>query len=104
MTSKEFIKEVADRADVSQKDTRAVIQGMREVLKEKVAEGEDVTCPKFFTMKIKDIAAKPMWNPSLGVWVKYKERKTASLKLAQHIKDAGKISDSFEILGKEKPE
>lgn len=58
MVKNDLVKEISVRTELSKKDVEAVLTALPEVVKEAIAEGEDVKLTGFLTFSKKDIPAK----------------------------------------------
>lgn len=65
MTSKTFIKEVADKTSLSQKYVKEILYDIEEVLKEVISRGETVKVMDI-NYSVKDVDARIARNPSTG--------------------------------------
>ena len=58
MNRTQLVNEISSRIDVKKKDIEAVLTALPEVVKEAIAEGEDVKLTGFLTFSKKDVPAK----------------------------------------------
>jgi len=92
MTSKTFIKAVADATGKTQKDTKAFLDGVETVLKSTVASavvGEKVKVLDT-TYTVKDVSAREGRNPATGESISIPATKKVALKVSKDFKDVVK--------------
>ncbi|NJK81683.1 MAG: HU family DNA-binding protein [Chloroflexaceae bacterium] len=66
MQKTEFIKEVATRTGMSQKDTRHIIDAAFEIVAETLAAGQKVTLTGFGTFEVRERQEREGVNPQTG--------------------------------------
>jgi DNA-binding protein HU-beta len=75
----EFIAQVAAQADVSAKDTAAVLKAIEEVIGATVKKGDKITITGFFSASRVARKARTARNPRTGEAVKVKASKSVKL-------------------------
>ena len=88
MTKKEFIDSVAIRADVTKKNTEAVLKEFADVITETLAKGDSVSIPGFGTFIRTERGEREGVNPSTKEKIKIPASKSAKFKPAKAMKDA----------------
>lgn len=88
MNKKELIAAVAEKADVSKKDTEAVVKAALETVTAALAAGEKVQLIGFGTFETRERAARTGKNPRTGAAVKIKACKVPSFKAGAALKEA----------------
>ena len=88
MNKSELIAAVAEKAEVSKKDTEAVLNATMEVIKEEVAAGSDVQLIGFGTFTVAERAEREGRNPATGETMKIVASKSPKFKAGKAFKDA----------------
>ena len=88
MNKSELISAVAEKAEVSKKDTEAVINALTSTIVETVAAGSDVQLIGFGTFTIAERAEREGRNPQTGEVMKIKASKSPKFKAGKAFKDA----------------
>ena len=107
MNKSELISAVAEKAEVSKKDTEAVINAVMEVIKEEVAAGSDVQIIGFGTFTVAERAEREGRNPQTGEVMKIAASKSPKFKAGKafNIPDAmpfgfiGFVDSGCDVLG-----
>lgn len=66
MNKEQFVKKVAEKAGVTQKEANAVVSAAIEAIKEVLANGEKLQLVGFGTFAVKDVAERKGRNPKTG--------------------------------------
>ena len=88
MNKTELISAVAEKSEVSKKDTEAVLNTAMDIIKETVASGDDVQLIGFGTFTIAERAEREGRNPQTGEVMKIKASKSPKFKPGKAFKDA----------------
>ena len=88
MNKSELIAAVAEKAEVSKKDTEAVINALTSTIVETVAKDEDVQIIGFGTFTVAERAEREGRNPQTGEVMKIKASKSPKFKAGKAFKDA----------------
>ena len=88
MNKAELINAVAASADVSKKDTEAVITAMLDTITEALKEGDKVQLVGFGTFEVREHAARTGRNPRTGGTMEIPASKAPAFKAGQALKDA----------------
>lgn len=91
MQKTDFIKAVAERAGISQKETKQVIDSALDVITDALAKGEKVTLTGFGTFEVRDRQEREGVNPQTREKITIPATKTpgfsASSTLKERVKD-----------------
>ncbi len=90
MQKTDFIKAVSDRAEVSQKDAKKVIDTALEVITESLQNGEKVTLTGFGTFEVRQRQEREGVNPQTREKIKIAATKTPGFSASSTLKDAVK--------------
>ena len=88
MNKSELISAVAEKAEVSKKDTEAVINALTSTIVETVAKDEDVQIIGFGTFTVAERAEREGRNPATGEVMKIAASKSPKFKAGKAFKDA----------------
>jgi len=66
MNKQELVNAVADRTEISKKNSDSIIGAVFDVITEALGKGEKVVLPGFGTFQVKDRAARVGRNPQTG--------------------------------------
>lgn len=88
MNNAEMIKEIAVKTGFTQKDTKAVIDAMKDVVYGTLANGEEVKVFDGLTMTTVSKDARVCRNPRTGETVNVPAKRTPKAKIGKHLKDA----------------
>ena len=88
MNKSELISAVAEKSEVSKKDTEAVINALTSTIVETVAKDEDVQIIGFGTFTIAERAEREGRNPATGETMKIKASRSPKFKAGKAFKDA----------------
>jgi DNA-binding protein HU-beta len=92
MQKTDFIKAVSDRAEVSQKDAKKVIDTALEVITESLKSGEKVTLTGFGTFEVRQRQEREGVNPQTRQKIKIAATKTPGFSASSTLKEAVKGS------------
>lgn len=90
MQKTDFIKAVSDRAEVSQKDAKRVIDMALEVITESLQKGEKVTLTGFGTFEVRQRQEREGVNPQTREKIKIAATKTPGFSASSTLKEAVK--------------
>lgn len=90
MTKSELISAVAEKANLSKKDTESAISAVTEAITEALAEGDKVSLVGFGTFSVKDRAARTGINPRTKETVEIPAAKVPTFKAGSSLKEAVK--------------
>ncbi|HEU5013777.1 MAG TPA: HU family DNA-binding protein [Roseiflexaceae bacterium] len=90
MQKTDFIKAVSDRAEVSQKDAKKVIDTALEVITESLKSGEKVTLTGFGTFEVRQRQEREGVNPQTRQKIKIAATKTPGFSASSTLKEAVK--------------
>ncbi len=92
MQKTEFIKSVADRTDMSQKQVKAVVDAALIVIEEQLKAGEKVTLTGFGTFEVRQRQAREGVNPQSRAKITIPATRTPGFSASSTLKDAVKES------------
>ena len=87
MNKTEFIKAVADKANLTQKDAAAAVEAFVDVISDALKAGDKVAIAKFGTFEIKEKPARDGFNPLTKQPIKIAASKVPTLKFGKGYKD-----------------
>ena len=87
MNKTEFLKAVAEKADLTQKQAGAVYDAVFEVVKEALKGEEKIQLPGFVSVQLKHKPAREGINPATKQKVKIAARKVPEIKFGKAFKD-----------------
>lgn len=87
VSKKEIIHDVADRTELSVKDTELTVNTTFEVIGEKMTAGKAVHIAGFGNFKVTERAERQGRNPSTGAAITIPAKKAPVFKPAKHLKD-----------------
>ncbi|MBO9311727.1 HU family DNA-binding protein [Chloroflexus sp. MS-CIW-1] len=90
MQKTDFIKAVAERAKVSQKETKQIIDAALDVITEALARGEKVTLTGFGTFEVRTRQERDGVNPQTGEKIRIPATKTPGFSASSTLKEAVK--------------
>ncbi|MBP1466533.1 HU family DNA-binding protein [Candidatus Chloroploca sp. M-50] len=90
MQKTDFIKAVAEKAGVSQKETKLVIDSALDVITEQLAKGEKVTLTGFGTFEVRHRQQREGVNPQTREKITIPETKTPGFSASSTLKEAVK--------------
>ncbi|MFP4435805.1 MAG: HU family DNA-binding protein [Chloroflexaceae bacterium] len=90
MQKTDFIKAVAERTGVSQKETKQVIDAALDIIAETLAKGEKVTLTGFGTFEVRDRQAREGVNPQTREKIHIPATRTPGFSASSTLKDSVK--------------
>lgn len=90
MQKTDFIKAVAEKTGVSQKETKLVIDAALMVIEDTLKAGEKVTLTGFGTFEVRERQAREGVNPQTRAKIKIPATKTPGFSASSTLKDAVK--------------
>ncbi|MCG8348012.1 MAG: HU family DNA-binding protein [Chloroflexales bacterium] len=90
MQKTDFIKAVAEKTGVSQKETKQVIDAALDVIAETLSKGEKVTLTGFGTFEVRNRQAREGVNPQTREKISIPATKTPGFSASSTLKDAVK--------------
>lgn len=92
MQKTDFVKSVADRAGVSQKEAKMVVDAALDLITETLKQGEKVTLTGFGTFEVRQRQEREGVNPQTRQKIKIAATKTPGFSASSTLKDAVKGS------------
>ncbi len=92
MQKTDFVKSVADRANVSQKEAKQVIDSALDIITESLKGGEKVTLTGFGTFEVRQRQEREGVNPQTRQKIKIAATKTPGFSASSTLKEAVKSS------------
>ena len=92
MQKTDFVKSVADRANVSQKEAKQVIDAALDIITESLKGGEKVTLTGFGTLEVRQRQEREGVNPQTRQKIKIAATKTPGFSASSTLKEAVKGS------------
>jgi DNA-binding protein HU-beta len=86
MQKTDFVKAVAEKAKMSQKDTKEVIDAALEVIADQLKAGEKVTLTGFGTFEVRQRQAREGVNPQTGTKINIPATKTPGFSASSTLK------------------
>lgn len=87
MNKTEFLTALAEKAEVSKKDTSKVFEAMNEVICSTLAAGDKISIPGFGTFEIRNRAARKGRNPQTGATIEIAAKRVPAFKPSKTMKD-----------------
>ena len=88
MTKTELIKQIADRADLSQAKAAEALQAFEAAVTAELSKGGEVALIGFGTFKVADRAARAGRNPQTGAEIQIAASKVPTFKAGKALKEA----------------
>ena len=88
MNKAELISAVAQKAELSKKDSEKVLKAFVDVVAEELKKGEKVQLVGFGTFEVSERAAREGRNPKTGETMKIEASKAPKFKAGKALKDA----------------
>ena len=88
MNKTEFIAAVAEKAEISKKDSEKALKAFVDVVTEQLKAGDKVQLVGFGTFEVAERAAREGRNPSTGATMKIPASKAPKFKAGKALKDA----------------
>ena len=92
MQKTDFVKSVAERAGVSQKETKQVVDAALDVITESLKQGQKVTLTGFGTFEVRQRQEREGVNPQTRQKIKIAATKTPGFSASSTLKEAVKGS------------
>lgn len=90
MTKSELIKQIAERAELTQAKAAEALQAFEAVVTDELSKGGEVTLTGFGTFKVTDRAARAGRNPKTGAEIQIAASKVPTFKAGKALKEAVK--------------
>ena len=88
MKKNDFVKAVAQKADITQKDTRTVLEALEDVVYETLGRGEEVFIMNGLSLKTEIRAPRTARNPITGEMIQVPEKRVPKAKIGAKLKKA----------------
>ena len=88
MNKTEFIAAVAEKAEISKKDSEKALKAFVDVVAEQLKAGDKVQLVGFGTFEVSERAAREGRNPQTGETMKIEASKSPKFKAGKALKDA----------------
>jgi DNA-binding protein HU-beta len=88
MTKSELIKQIAERAGLTQAQATTALQAFETTMIDELANGREVALIGFGTFKVTDRAARTGRNPQTGAEIQIAASKVPSFKAGKALKEA----------------
>ena len=88
MTKTELIKQIAERADLTQAKATEALQAFEAAVTSELSKGGEVALIGFGTFKVTDRAARTGRNPQTGAEIQIAASKVPTFKAGKGLKDA----------------
>ena len=87
MNKTELVAAIADKAEISKKDSEKALKAFIDVVSEELKKGEKVQLVGFGTFEVSERAAREGRNPQTGETMEIKASKTPKFKAGKALKD-----------------
>lgn len=87
MNKAELIAAVAEKAELSKKDTEKAVKALTDVISEELVKGEKIQLVGFGTFEVSERAAREGRNPKSGEVMQIPASKTPKFKAGKALKD-----------------
>ncbi len=87
ITKKDLMKEVAGRANITQKEATRIFDIIQDTFYDALASQEDVKLFDGVTFSVKDVAARTGRNPLTGESINIPAKKKASVRFGKTVKE-----------------
>jgi DNA-binding protein HU-beta len=87
LNTKEFIKELAEKLGVSQKEATTLLRASFDVITEAVGEGKSISIQKLGNFSVKKVESRKMFSPKLKKYVLTPPKKTLEFHPSNTLKD-----------------
>lgn len=88
MNKNDFVKAVAEKADITQKDTRTVLNALENVVYETLGRGEEVSIMNGLTVLTVVREQRTARNPITGEPIQVPEKRVPKVKIGSRLKKA----------------
>jgi DNA-binding protein HU-beta len=83
----ELVEQIADKAEVSKKDAKAMVDAFTDVVGEVLNSGDTIQLPGFGSFKVSDRAARQGRNPKTGETIQIAASRLPSFKAGKALKE-----------------
>ena len=90
MNKTELVKEVAEQAELTQKDAAKAVDALIKTISETLAQGEKIQLIGFGTFEVRDRSARKGRNPQTGEEIEIAASKVPAFKPGKELKEAVK--------------
>ena len=87
MNKGELVAALAEKTDMTKKDSEAALNGVLDVIADALTKGDKVQLMGFGTFEVKERAARTGRKPSTGETIEIPAKKTPSFKAGKGFKD-----------------
>ena len=87
MNKAELVAAIADKAEISKKDSEAALKAFTDVVAEELKKGEKIQLVGFGTFEVAERAARTGRNPQTGAEMTIPASKTPKFKAGKALKD-----------------
>ena len=88
MTKSEVIKQIAERAELTQAKAAEALQAFEAAVTDELSKGGEITLTGFGTFKVTDRAARAGRNPKTGAEIQIAASKVPTFKAGKALKEA----------------
>lgn len=88
MTKKELVAAMAEKTELTKKDTELLLNALVEVVSEALANGDEVALSGFGKFEVRERAARTGRNPQTGEIIEIAATKAPAFKAAKALKEA----------------
>ena len=88
VSKKDLVATIADKVELSKKDTEAVVNAFLDSIKESLKDGEKVTLTGFGNFEVRERSARTGRNPQTGEALEIEASKKVAFKAGKALKDA----------------
>ncbi|MFV0504602.1 MAG: HU family DNA-binding protein [Lachnospirales bacterium] len=88
MNKTELVAAIAEKTDMSKKDSEKFVKAYEEVIKEELVKGGKIQSVGFGTFEVSDRKARKGRNPSTGKEIDIPASKSVKFKVGKALKDA----------------
>lgn len=88
MTKKELVAAMAEKTELTKKDTELLLNALVEVVSEALANGDEVALSGFGKFEVRERAARTGRNPQTGETIEIAATKAPAFKAAKALKEA----------------
>ncbi len=86
MNKKTLVEELAKRANISLKDSKAAVEAYQDIIIETLKRGDSVCLVNFGSFKVVERKARMGYNPATNKFVKYKAKRVPVFKFGSWLK------------------
>ena len=87
MNKAELVAAIAEKAEISKKDSEAALKAFTDVVAEELKKGEKIQLVGFGTFEVAERAAREGRNPQTGATMKIEASKAPKFKAGKALKD-----------------